>query len=123
MVDTCLNVAMTFCYWCGKENGIAIGSRFVSCKDKWKTKYVFTGYEPCDECKSNMDKGFTIMEVEEKPLFKNQPEIQKGIYPTGFFVVITNEAKDKLFKNIDTNKCFMDEETFISIGLKDEPIM
>ena len=117
-MDKCLNVALTFCFWCGKETGIAIGNKLTDCKNKWKTKYVFSGYEPCDECKEKMAKGFTIMIAQDKPIFEGQPEMQKGVYPTGDWLVISNEAKERM-SSIDTDKCFMDRETAIKIGLFD----
>lgn len=115
-MSKCLNVAMTNCFWCGEVMGIAIGDKLVDCKNKLKTQYVFGGYEPCDKCKERMAKGFTIMIAQDKPISNGQPEMQKGVYPTGQWLVISNEAKERMF-NVDKDKCFMDRETAIKLGL------
>jgi hypothetical protein len=116
MSEKCLNIGMTVCFWCGKSTGIAIGDRLVDCRDKWNVNRVFGGYEPCDKCKENMSKGFTVMIAQDKPSFKNQPEIQENVYPTSQFIVISNEAKARMF-NIDNDKCFMEIEVAKNMGL------
>lgn len=120
-MNKCLNIAMTKCFWCGEENGIAIGEKLVNCKDKWKTKNVFGGYEPCNKCKENFDKGFTIIEAQKTPLVDGQPEIQKGIYPTGYFTVVKMDAAIGAFgKEIANNKkAFMSTKMYEEFGLKD----
>lgn len=109
-----LNPALTTCFWCGKDTGVALMGRITGGKkggDIEAPRYVFGGYEPCDECKENMALGVTLMEAKTTPYFPNQPEIQEGIYPTARFVVITEEAARRIF-NLDRKRAFLDSELF-----------
>lgn len=54
-------------------------------------------YEPCDECKKMWESGVAVLEVQQTTTMPNQPEIQKGIYPTGRFAVVTVEGADRVF--------------------------
>lgn len=114
-MSKCLNVAMTQCFWCGEADAIIIGKNLVDCKDEWNPKYVFAGYEPCDSCKEKMSLGFTVMIASTKPVAENQPEIQKGVYPTGQWIVLDKRAP--LAQSTDGDRCFMDTETAKHTGL------
>lgn len=106
-----LNPTIPVCFWCGKEkNEIALLGRI---REKTKNRYganvtkkdsdieapsrMVIDYEPCDECKKMWDSGVTVLEAQETPTMPNQPEIQKGIYPTGRLVVVTVEGADRVF--------------------------
>ena len=109
-----LNPAMTVCFWCAKPNGVALMGRITGGKrggDIEAPGYVFGGYEPCDECKKNMSMGATLMEAATQPCFDGQPEMQKGVYPTGRWIVVTRDAAKRIF-NLDGGKAFVDVETF-----------
>ncbi len=119
MSNQCINTAMIQCFWCGEASGIAIGQKLVSCDKKWKTNYIFGGYEPCDKCKENREKGFTVVQAQDKPVNEGQPEIQDGIYPTGVWIVVKNESLVELLgqETVDLGMCFMDKEMMEKIGL------
>ncbi len=109
-----LNPALTTCFWCGKDTGIALMGRITGGKrggDIEAPKYVFGGYEPCDECRENMAKGVTLMEASEFPNVEGQPPMQKGVYPTGNYVVMTREAAERLL-GIKDDKVFCDKKLF-----------
>lgn len=109
-----LNPAMTFCFWCGKDTGIAIMGRIDGGKrggDIEAPRRVFGGYEPCDECKEKMRLGTVMIEAGGDPITVNQPEIQKGLYPTGRWLVITKEAAQRLF-NCNSDRAFCDRQIF-----------
>lgn len=97
-----LNPTIPVCFWCGKEkNEIALLGRI---REKTKRgsdieapRRMVIDYEPCDECKKMWDSGVAVIEVQETPTMPNQPEIQKGIYPTGRFAVVTVEGADRVF--------------------------
>lgn len=106
-----LNPTIPVCFWCGKDkNEIALLGRI---REKIKNRYganvtkqdsdieapsrMVIDYEPCDECMKMWDSGVAVIEVQETPIMPNQPEIQKGIYPTGRFAVVTVEGADRVF--------------------------
>lgn len=106
-----LNPTIPVCFWCGKEkNEIALlGHIREKTKDRFGSNTVVRGsdieaprrmvldYEPCDECKKMWESGVAVLEVQQTPTMPNQPEIQKGIYPTGRFAVVTVEGADRVF--------------------------
>lgn len=106
-----VNPSMTTCFWCGETTGIALMGRIGGRNDKEAPKYCFGGYEPCDKCKTNTELGTTVIEASKIPLKENQPEIQKGIYPTGRWIVMKKEAAKRCF-NIDSSKLFVDNKIF-----------
>ena len=106
-----LNPTIPVCFWCGKDkNEIALLGRI---REKTKNRYganvtkrdsdieapsrMVIDYEPCDECMKWWDSGVAVLEVQQTPTTPNQPEIQKGIYPTGRFAVVTVEGADRVF--------------------------
>jgi len=116
-MDKCMDVNMTVCAWCGEANGIAIGKKLVDCKNKWDTKMVFGGYEPCSTCQEYMDQGFVLMEANDYPNQEGQPEMQDGVYPTGRYWVIDREAAKRAFPTAPGDKCFIDPEVAEKMGL------
>ena len=106
-----LNPTIPVCFWCGKDkNEIALLGRI---REKTKNRYganvtkrdsdieaprrMVIDYEPCDECMKMWDSGVAVIEVQETPINLDQPEIQKGLYPTSRFVVMTVEGADRVF--------------------------
>lgn len=106
-----LNPTIPVCFWCGKEkNEIALLGRI---REKTTNRFganvtkrdsdieaprrMVLDYEPCDECKKMWDSGVAVIEVQETPINPDQPEIQKGLYPTSRFAVLTVEGADRVF--------------------------
>lgn len=106
-----LNPTIPVCFWCGKEkNEIAPLGRI---REKTTNRFganvtkrdsdieaprrMILDYEPCDECQKMWDSGVAVIEVQETPIMPNQPEIQKGLYPTSRYVVMTVEGADRVF--------------------------
>lgn len=90
-----LNPAMTVCFWCGKETGVAILGELP--KDEEAPRHVFGGYDPCPECEAKFSKGIFVFEADHKPIHKNQPPIgrdDKGklLYPTGSYSIVDEAA-------------------------------
>ena len=109
-----VNPSITTCFWCGEATGIALMGRINPSKKRGKyaedleaPKYCFGGYDPCPKCKENMALGTALMEMEQEPQFDNQPEIQKGLYPTGRFLVMKREVAKEMF-NIDSPRIYID---------------
>ena len=111
-----LNPTIATCFWCGKDkNEIAlmghIGGRG---RDLEAPKRIVLDFEPCDECKKNMASGFTVMEATTEPNTVSSIDIQKGVYPTGRYVVVKTEAANRIFGEQFTSKgkAFMSSSDF-----------
>lgn len=119
-----LNPTIPVCFWCGKEKGeIALMGHIGDGRKHEDIKapmHMVLDYEPCDECKKNMELGFTIVEATGEPNALTSMPIQDGIYPTGRYVVIKKEAAIKIFgyENTKRGKAFMDVETFTQMFVK-----
>lgn len=110
-----LNPTIAVCFWCGCEkNEIALMGRIGGKSDEKAPNYAVINYEPCDKCKAGMASGFTVMEATASPNGQTSIEMQKGIYPTGRFVVLKNESADRIFGKEFTSrgKAFMGVEDF-----------
>lgn len=116
-----VNPTIPVCFWCGNERSeIALMGRIGDCRkreDFEAPKHMVIDFEPCEECRKNMALGFTVLEATKVPNDISNMEIQKGIYPTGRFVVIKAEAAHRIFKNlpIDANKAFLSVPLFTEL--------
>ncbi len=106
------------CFWCGGEkNELIMSTRMDS---KWcdnKNKSIVANYDPCDKCIEQFKLGIQLIEAQDDPVTSGQPEISKGVYPTGRFWVINREV----FKDIpeDQDFMFIKEDMAKEMGLYD----
>lgn len=113
-----LNPTIPVCFWCGEErNEVALMGHIGDGRkheDIEAPMRMVIDYEPCEHCKRNMAMGFTVMEATQSPNNVSSMEIQKGVYPTGRYVVIKNEAAHRIFGDISNkiDKAFMDIKSF-----------
>lgn len=116
-----VNPTIPICFWCGKERGeIALMGHIGDGRkheDFEAPKYMVIDFEPCEECQRNMALGFTVMEATNRPNSHSNVEMQKGVYPTGRFVVMKKEAAHRVFSGLahDVSKAFVDIETFTQL--------
>lgn len=97
-----LNPSVTHCECCGKEIGIALLGRLKG--DVEAPRNIYMGL--CDDCKKVIDQeGLIIIEVRDGETGKNP-------YRTGRLVGITKEAKERMFKDINSPICYMEESMF-----------
>lgn len=97
-----VNPSVTRCECCGKEYGIALLGRLEG--DKEAPREIYSGF--CDDCQKVMDSnGLLIIEVRDG-------ESGDHPYRTGRFAGITEEAKDRIFKNIESPICYMEQSLF-----------
>jgi hypothetical protein len=97
-----VNPSITHCECCGKEIGIAMFGLLKG--DKEAPKDVFMGL--CDDCQKVIDqKGLMIIEVRDGETGNNP-------YRTGRLVGITEEAKNRMFKDINSPICYMEQSMF-----------
>ena len=110
-----VNPTIPVCFWCGKDkNEIALLGRIGGKEDREAPSRMVLDYEPCEDCRRGMARGFTIMEATNDPNAVTSAPIQKGAYPTGRFVVLKDDAAEKIFSAsvVAKRKCFVDPELF-----------
>lgn len=113
-----LNPTIPICFWCGKEkNEIALMGRIGDARkgeDFEAPMQAVFDYEPCDRCREKMSLGFTLIEATTAPNQTTRMQMQPGVYPTGRYAVIREEAARRLFVKTDLSKgkAFVDHELF-----------
>lgn len=97
-----LNPSVTRCECCGKEIGLALFGRLKG--DMEAPREVAMGL--CDDCQKVIDaQGLMIIEV-------RNGESGKNPYRTGRLVGITKDARERMFGNIDSPICYMEQSMF-----------
>ena len=97
-----LNPSITHCECCGKEIGIALLGKLKG--DEEAPKDIMMGL--CDDCQSVVNQeGLMIIEVRDG-------ESSNNPYRTGRLVGITKEAKERMFKDIQSPICYMEHSMF-----------
>ena len=118
-----VNPTIPVCFWCGKQkNEIALMGRMTG--DIEAPKNMVLDYVPCEECQNHMAMGVAVLEASDHPNTEGQPPMQKGVYPTSRFVVVTTECADRVFSAYapwsEGKKVFVDSDVF-SHFLPDDP--
>ncbi len=97
-----VNPSVTHCECCGKEIGIAMFGKLKD--DKEAPRDVYMGL--CDDCQKVVDSGgLLIIEVRDGESGTNP-------YRTGRIVGIKKEAKERLFKDLKSSMCYMENSMF-----------
>ena len=100
-----VNPSITHCECCGKEIGIALLGKLKG--DAEAPKDIAMGF--CDDCQKVIDQeGLMVIEVKDGESGKNP-------YRTGRLVGITKEAKERMFKDINSPVCYMEQSMFSQI--------
>lgn len=103
-----VNPSITHCECCGKDTGIAMFGKLK--EDVEAPRDAYMGL--CDDCQKVIDQqGLMIIEVRDGEGEKNS----KNPYRTGRIVGITKDAKERMFKNINSSICYMEESMFGSM--------
>ena len=118
-----VNPTIPVCFWCGKQkNEIALMGHMKG--DIEAPKNMVLDYVPCEECQNHMAMGVAVLEARDHPNTEGQPPMQKGVYPTSRFVVVTTECADRVFNAYapwsEGKKVFVDSDVF-SHFLPDDP--
>lgn len=111
-----LNPTIPICFFCREtKNEIALLGK-INKEDSEAPRNVLLDYEPCDKCQADMDQGITLIEVTESPKTENQPPIQKGLYPSGRWHVVSEnfikenfQPKSLVDNVLEKRKCFIPE--------------
>ena len=97
-----VNPSVTHCECCGKEIGIALFGKMKD--DAEAPRDVAMGL--CDDCKKVIDaNGLIIIEVRDGESGNNP-------YRTGRIVGISKDAKERIFKDIKSSICYMEQSMF-----------
>ena len=114
-----VNATIPSCFWCGnlKKEVALLGKYGGRGQDLEAPMGILLDYEPCDECLENRKLGVTLMEVTTSENFDNQPEIQKGIYPTGKWCIIRKQAAERMFSGYLNGKdaLFVEKEIYQAV--------
>ena len=118
-----VNPTIPVCFWCGKQkNEIALMGHMKG--DIEAPKNMVLDYVPCEECQNHMAMGVAVLEASDHPNTEGQPPMQKGVYPTSRFVVVTTECADRVFNAYapwsEGKKVFVDSDVF-SHFIQDDP--
>ena len=106
-----VNPSVTRCECCGKEYGVALFGTAWKDPKTGKTaeapREVYQGL--CDDCQKVVDQqGLLIIEVRDGESGSNQ-------YRTGRITGITKEAKERMFKDIKSSICYMEQSMFTQL--------
>ena len=100
-----VNPSVTRCVCCGKDYGVALLGKLKG--DAEAPRDVAMGL--CDDCQKVIDqKGLMVIEVRDGESGKNP-------YRTGRIVGISKEAKERMFKDIDSPICYMEQSLFSQV--------
>lgn len=97
-----VNPSVTHCEICGKEIGVVLFGRLKD--DKEAPRDIAMGL--CDDCQKVIDaEGLIIIEVKDGETGKNP-------YRTGRITGISKDAKERIFKDINSPVCYMEQSMF-----------
>ena len=107
-----LNPSLLKCFACGRDIGIAILGKMKD--DQEAPKEATTPNTFCEQCQSVIAQdGLLVISVRDGETGNNP-------YRTGKMVGITKEAKERIFKNMSGNVCYMEDTMFNQVfDLKD----
>lgn len=101
-----LNPCIPVCIFCGQEKEeIALLGKLKD--DMEAPMNAVLDYEPCDKCRDNWSKGVALLRVSKTPPKKGMEPLTvvkgENLYPTGQYLVITQNAANRIF-NVDAKK-------------------
>ena len=99
-----LNPSLLKCFACGKAAGVALLGKL---KDDEEAPMEMTDQNIfCDNCQKVINQnGLLVISVRDGETGNNP-------FRTGKMVGITKEAKERIFKDIKTNVCYMEDSVF-----------
>ena len=85
-----VNPSISVCFFCGKpKQELVLFGRLKN--DEKAPKEVLLDYEPCEACKEQFSGGIPILGVTETPNTAHQLPIQESLYPTGSYLVASED--------------------------------
>lgn len=77
-------------------------------------------YDPCGTCHAGMNQGIALIECTQHPMHNNQREIQQGVYPTGSWCVLTEDAVKRIFDAGSAKNMLQHRRAFVEPGLLEQ---
>lgn len=111
-----VNPSLDICFWCGEASGVALLGRNGG---KEAPRKIISSMEPCTKCQEGMAQGITLMEASPKRLMENMPAIQEGIYATGRWIVVKEEAIPGMFNPEMEEALLKSRKGFVEVGVFD----
>lgn len=113
-----VNPSLDMCFWCGEALGVAL---LGLNHGKEAPRKIMSSYTPCEVCQEKMARGITLVGVRPSTGADNFPEIQKGLVPTGAWVVVPEEAVRKIFTpdvaepTLKARKAFIEHDALMQL--------
>jgi len=126
------HVALTKCFYCGESDRILLAKNYRRTKDGMEPIHDLeplngkaVDMEPCKKCSDLMAQGIILLGIDSK---KSDPGWEKEKLPnpwrTGEFIVIKEEAFDRVFDGEEVNKfahkhrfMFIERDALVALGL------
>lgn len=114
-----LNTTMPVCFFCGKpKNEIALLGKLKG--DVEAPREAVLDYIPCEACQKAFGQGVLIVGVTKEQPKDKRPPIQGQYYPTGSYVVATEDFVRRLYGEqaeeiIKYGKCLMEQNVLTSL--------
>lgn len=90
-----VNPTLGVCFWCGEQDG-TIGLLGYN-RGKEAPRQAILSLEPCEKCKAGMAQGITLIEATPYAREAGAPALRDGVYPTGRWCVLKEEAVERIF--------------------------
>jgi len=100
------------CFWCGRETGeMVLLHQAPVVHSEGNNSGIFS-YDPCPVCSQEMAQGVTFFEAEKLPVYEGHTAIMPNVYPTGNWMVATQESAEKYFKEKTKKHIFLYSHEF-----------
>lgn len=107
-----VNPSVQKCFWCGKDIGVVMFG--VLPGDKEAPRECVLDYEPCAECVEQMKQGATLIEATHSE--------RDGATPTGRWMVLKQEAFDRLFPaHAGKIKAYVEPDFYAQLSAEYQP--
>jgi hypothetical protein len=117
-----MNPSLGVCFWCGEEDGTVLLVGQLP-GDKEAPRRMTVSYDPCAKCKKRFAQGILLIEASPDPIHEGQVEMGAGAYPTGRYLVVTQEWIERVIRPPELSQqitrkrnAFIDRETFEALS-------
>lgn len=119
-----VNAAIPKCFFCGGDKDeLALMGRLKG--DIEAPKNLMLDYEPCEKCKAAFSQGILMLGVAPS-MPDSRPPIAEGLYPTGAYVVATEEfvrqivPEEEAKRAIKAGQCLIDHNVLVYLQKEHE---
>lgn len=109
-----VNPTIPVCFWCGNEkNEVALMGYLRN--DTEAPRNAVIDYTPCEECCTQMKRGFLVIAATREPNGVTDMPLSDGVFPTGKWSVIKHEVAKRLFGKYDKPIAYMEDELYAEV--------